>query len=194
MIVAAQLALHLKSPHARDLISAAAVKGCDDANVLAGAYFLASRAGWEDEPEVGRWLHKAAELSGNDGPLQTVTFKDVLNRTPDWARRESEMWRLLSRSGIPISLAAQSLNKSLTELTLFPALANSSQRDPRRRSAVPAYSGARLPISLDITQTTVGVDATALLTLSYLNVLDKALDAFMAVYVPHSTLTWLFEE
>ena len=104
------------------------------------------------------------------------------------------MWRLLSRGGIPISLAAQSLNKSLTELTLFPALANSSQRDPRRRSAVPAYSGARLPISLDITQTTVGVDATALLTLSYLNVLDKALDAFMAVYVPHSTLTWLFKE
>ena len=194
LIVAAQLALHLKSPHARDLISAAAAKGCDDANVLAGAYFLASRAGWEDEPEVGRWLHKAAELSGNDGPLQTVTFKDVLNRTPDWARRESEMWRLLSRGEIPISLAAQSLNKSLTELTLFPALANSSQRDPRRRSAVPAYSGARLPISLDITQTTVGVDATALLTLNYLNVLDKALDAFMAVYVPHSTLTWLFEE
>ena len=47
---------------------------------------------------------------------------------------------------------------------------------------------------MDIAQTTVGVDATALLTLSYLNVLDKALDAFMAVYVPHSTLAWLFEE
>ena len=194
LIVAAQLALHLKSPHARDLISAAAVKGCDDANVLAGAYFLASRAGWEDEPDVGQWLHKAAELSGNDGPLQTVTLRDVLNSRPDWERRESEMWRLLSRGEIPICLAAQFLNKSLTELTLFPALANSSQRDPRRRSAVPAYSGARLPASLDIAQTTVGVDATALLTLGYLNVLDKALDAFLAVYVPHSTLAWLFEE
>ena len=194
LIVAAQLALHLKSPHARDLISAAAVKGCDDANVLAGAYFLASRAGWENDPDVVRWLHKAAELSGNDGPLQTVTLKDLFSRKPDWERRESEMWRLLSRGEIPISLAAQFLNKSLTELTLFPALANSSQRDPRRRSAVPAYSGARLPASLDIAQTTVGVDAPALLTLSYLNVLDNALDAFLAVYVPHSTLAWLFEE
>ena len=38
------------------------------------------------------------------------------------------------------------------------------------------------------------MDATALLTLSFLNLLDKALDAFDAVYVPHSTLAWLFEE
>ena len=79
------------------------MKGYDDANVLAGAYFLASRAGWEDEPEVGQWLHKAAELSGNDGPLETVTLKDVLNRKPDWERRESEIWRLLNHGEIPIS-------------------------------------------------------------------------------------------
>ncbi len=87
LIVAAQLALHLKSPHARDLISAAVVTGCDDANVLAGAYFLAARAGCEDEPEVGQWLHKAAELSGHDGPLQAVSLKDVLNTKPAWERR-----------------------------------------------------------------------------------------------------------
>lgn len=38
------------------------------------------------------------------------------------------------------------------------------------------------------------MDATALLTLSFLNLLDKAFDAFDAVHVPHSTLAWLFEE
>ena len=38
------------------------------------------------------------------------------------------------------------------------------------------------------------MDATALLTLSFLNLLDEALDAFDTVHIPHSTLGWLFDE
>ena len=41
---------------------------------------------------------------------------------------------------------------------------------------------------------TVGMDATALLTLSFLGILDETFDAFETVWVPHSTLAWLFEE
>ena len=41
---------------------------------------------------------------------------------------------------------------------------------------------------------TVALDATALLTLSFLDILDESLDAFETVYIPHSTLLWLFEE
>ena len=122
-----------------------------------------------------------------------MTLKDILDRKPDWDRRESETWQLLSRGDIPMFLAAQSLNKSLIDLMLFPALANLSENDPRRRGAVPAYSGKRQPTPFN-TGGEVGIDATALLTLSFLNLLDKALDAFDTVYVPHSTLTWLFEE
>jgi len=103
---AAQLALHLGSPHARDLISAAVAKAGDDAAILAGAYFLASSAGWEDDPQVFQWLEKAAELSGDDGPLHRMSLKDVLDRKPEWDRRESETWRLLARGEIPIFLAA----------------------------------------------------------------------------------------
>lgn len=194
LIGAAQLALHLGYPHARGLTFAAAAKGHDDASVLAAAYFLASSAGWEDDPEVIQWLHKAAELSGDDGPIQKMTLRDLLDRKPDWDRRESETWQLLSRGEIPMFLAAQSLNKSLIDLMLFPALANLSESDPRRRGAISAYSGKRQPTPLDPAGTTVGMDATALLTLSFLNLLDKAFDAFDAVHVPHSTLAWLFGE
>ncbi len=193
LIGAAKLALHLGSPHAKELLFAAARKGNDDANVLATAYFLASNAGFEDDAEVLQWLHEASSLSGDDGPIQRMTLKDILDRKPDWDRRESETWQLLSSGDIPIYLAAQSLNKSLIDLMLFPALTNLSENDPRRRGAIPAYSGKRQLTPFN-TDGAVGIDATVLLTLSWLNLLDKALDAFYTIHLPHSTLTWLFEE
>ena len=78
LISTAQLALHLDSiPHAKELIFAAARKGKDDAGVLANAYFLASSAGWEDDPQASQWLQKAAQRSGEDGPLQRMTLKNI---------------------------------------------------------------------------------------------------------------------
>ena len=76
---------------------------------------------------------------------------------------------------------------------LSPAWVNPSESDPRRRGIIPAYSGQRQPLSLD-TSRQIGMDATALLTLSFLNLLDEALDAFDIVHIPHSTLHWLLEE
>ena len=193
LIGAAQLALHLESPNAKELIFAAAQKGSNDAEILATAYFLASSAGWEDDDEVFKWIQEAAKLSGNNGPIQKMTLKDILDRKPEWDRRESETWELLIRGEIPIFIAAKSLNKSLINLMLLPALANLSENDPRLRNVVPAYSGKRLPVQIN-TQITVGIDTTALLSLSFLNLLDKTFDAFDTVYLPHSTLVWLFEE
>ena len=189
----AQLALDLGSPNSRELIFAAARKADDDPAILAAAYFLATKAGWEDDAEVFQWVQKAAALSGDDGPIQKMTLKDVMERKPDWDRKESEVWQHLSRGGIPLFIAAQSLNRSLAHLMLFPALASLTQNDPRRRGAVLAYSGKRQPMSLD-TNGRVGLDATALLTLSFLDLLDKSLEVLDNVYVPHSTLSWLLEE
>lgn len=193
LISAAQLGLHLGSPRAKGLILAAVDKGKGDANILTAAYMMAFTAGWEDDEEVSKWINEAAELSGDDGPIQKKSLKDIFNLKPEWDRHESEISDLLSRGEIPIFLAAQSLNKSLIYMMLFPALANLLENDPRRRGIIPAYSGTRQPISLDPHEI-VGFDATALITLSFLNLLDKALDAFDVVYVPHSTLAWLFEE
>ena len=189
----AQLALYLDSPYAKRLLFATANKGNDDADILVTANFLATSAGWDNDPEVFQWIQRAIVLSGDNGPVQRMTLKDVFDRKPEWDRRESEIGQRLSRGEIPMFLAAQSLNKSLADLMLFPALVNLSKIDPRRRGAISAYSGNRQPTLFNMVGS-VGLDVTALLTLSFLKLLDKALDAFKAVHVPHSTLTWLFEE
>ena len=193
LIGVASLAINLAAPQAKDLLFVAAQKSKDDAEVLAAAYFLASTAGWENDEEVTHWLQRAAELSGNDGPIHNIALKDILDQAPEWERQESEILPRLSCGEFPIFLAAQLLNKSLFDFTLFPALANQSKNDPRRRGGIPAYSGNKQPICFD-TAGVVGIDVTALLTLSFLDLLDITLDTFNVVHIPHSTLIWLFEE
>ena len=190
----AQLALHLGLPYAKDLLFTAVEKAGDDPVILSSAYFLASSAGIEDDQQVVQWLHKAVAHSGDNGPIQKMSMKDIFDRKPEWDRRESETWRLLSNGDIPLFLAGQSLNKTLVDLTVFPAFLNVTEQDPRRRSAIPAFSGNRPPISFKPEEKVVGIDATALLTLAYLGILDKTLDAFKKVFIPHCVLAWLFEE
>ena len=193
LIRTTRLALCLDSiPQAKELIFEAARKGNDDAGILGTACSLAISAGWE-ENEVLQWMHKAVSLSGDDGPIWRMTPKDFLDQMPEWNRQASEIWQMLIRGDIPMFLADQGINKSLSDLMLFPSLANPLENDPRQRGAIPAYSGQREPLSLDINRQ-IGIDATALLTLSFLNLLDEALDAFDTVHIPHSTLGWLFDE
>ncbi len=194
LLAAAQLALHLKLPQVKKLVFDAASKANDDPEILSTAYFIATNAGWESDPPVNQWLEKAARLSGKDGPLQSMSLKDILDRKPEWDRRESETKRLLTMGQIPIFLASQSMNQTLIGLTTFPALINLNEFDPRRRTAIPAYSGKHVPTSFDIAGKTVAMDATALLTLSFLKILDVALDACKSVFISHSTLAWLFDE
>ena len=196
LMKAAQLALHIRSLHAKDLISEAASKADadDDATTLAAAYFTATNAGYEGDPEVFQWLERAVVLSGNDGPLQRMSLKDICDRKSAWDHRESETRQLLAQGKRPIFIAAESLNRTLIDLTIFPALANLSEADPRRRKAVPAYSGNCPQQQLDVRGKVVALDASALLTLSFLDVLDVVLDVFGTVLIPHSTLGWLFDE
>ena len=185
LIGTAQLALKLNSLHAKELLFEAVSKADADADVFALAYFLASSAGWEEDSEVFAWLQKAVELSGDDGPIKTVTIEKLFDWKPDWERQELETWQSLNRGKLPIFLAAHFLNKSLIDLILLPAFANSLERDPRNRNIIPAYSGNRLPISLQDIPKTVGIDATALLTLGFIDAINQVLDAFDVVYLPH---------
>ena len=193
LIATAQLALHLDSvSQAKELTLAAVEKGNDDADILGTAYVIATRAGWEDK-EVSHWIQKAAAISGDNGPIRRFTVKDFLDRKPDWEERDSEISRQLVRGDLPMYLAAQARNMSLGGVMLFSALANLDECDPRRKDVIPAYSGQRQSTQLE-TGGHIGIDATALLTLSLLGVLDEALDAFETVHIPHSTFGWLFEE
>ncbi|MBT3013593.1 MAG: HNH endonuclease [Candidatus Thiodiazotropha sp. (ex Lucina pensylvanica)] len=194
LIETAKLALHIGSPHAKDLVFEAAAKAEDDSAVLAEAYFVATKAGWEDESLVLQWLERAAELSGNDGPIKKMSLNEIVKRKPDWDRHEEDTWRLLAQGKVPIFLAAETLNRTLIDVTIFPALDNVTKTDPRRKVIIPAYSGKHEPSVFDIAGKTVALDASALLTLSFLKLQDVVLNAFESVYIAHSTLGWLFEE
>ncbi len=193
IIGAAGLSLHMSLPNAKQLLLKATEKGTDDPDVLAAAFFLATKAGWENDVEVAPWLQRAAELSGDDGPILSMTIDDVLEQKAEWVRQESEIWQALQRGGIPMFLAAQLLNKSLTKLMLFPAYTNLLQNDPRHKVVIPVYSGKRQIKSFSTGGTTC-LDATALLTLSFLDILETTFNAFDNIYVPHSIFAWLFDE
>lgn len=194
LINTAQLALQIDLHIVKDLVTEAIKKANGDPAVFISAYHIASSAGWEDDPDVSCWLQNAIEHSDDNGPIQQITLKDLFDRKPEWENRDSQMWSLLSEGLAPIFMVAQSLNRSTVDLTIFPAYANINESDPRRRTLISAYSGKRTPAKFDISEKIIALDATALLTLSFLDILDVVLDIFKTVYVPHSTLGWLFQE
>lgn len=194
LIETAKLATTISPLQAKDLILSAVAKANNDPVIFTAAYFLATSAGWEDNINVSQWLQKAAKLSRHDGPIQRMTLKDIYDLKPDWDRRQSETWNLLSRGDISMCMAAQSINRSLIFLTLFPALTNITERDPRKRNIIPVYSGVRQPSLIDLKSMTISLDAASILTFGFLNILDKVIDTAKEVHLPHSTLLWLFKE
>ena len=92
LIRSAELALALRFPYGRELLFAAATRGQDDAEVLARAHTLALRADLESAPEVSDWLRRAAELSGEDGPVRRADLQEILGFKAEWGRRESKAW------------------------------------------------------------------------------------------------------
>ena len=191
LIQTAQLAQQVGSPRAEKLVYAS-VKDTNDPTILSTAYFLATKAGWEDDDTVAQWLHKAAELSDENGPLQKVSLKDLLDQKSGWDRRQEDTWQQLNDGNLPIFGAATYLNRSLVDMILFPALGNPIEQDPRCRSIIPAYSGVRQEGSHNYQ--VVAIEATALLTLGVLGLLDVVVDNFEYIVIPHTTLGWLFEE
>ena len=191
LLRAGQLAHHLGSARAKDLIFEAAAKAGGDPNILIGCYSTAVNAGWESEI-TSTWLERAAALSGGDGPVKGVSLKELFDLQPDWEQREKQTWEQLHAGMIPIFTAGHLLNRSLIDLFLLPALSNVETIDPRRRSLVYAFSGAR-PFVQGILRT-AALDPTALLTAGVLGAIDSIFGSFETIVISHATLGWLFEE
>ena len=190
----AQLAMYLRSEHTKDIVIAAMAKAEDDPVLYISGYHIALSLGWEDDPRTSEWIKKAAIFSGDDGPVKKIGPEDVRTHIPAWGKHESDIWEEVMKGRLPMYLASRFLNRTLASLTVFSALANLNEQDPRRRSLIPTYSGNRTSIQSNSVEKEIGIDATALLTLGYLGVLDKVINSFKTVWIPHSTLGWLFEE
>ncbi|WP_269537088.1 PIN domain-containing protein [Cerasicoccus fimbriatus] len=192
----AQLAVHVNAPesHVRDLVHSAVQKADGDPSIYASAYFLTSRAGWDENNETSDWMRRAVELSDENGPIKQATLKDVLDMRPGWETRVSAVSDHLKSGEMPMFLAGDMLNRSLLGMMLLPALLNMDQVDPRRRVLIPAFSGNRNLPPLSLGGKLICLDATAIITLGYLDFLGQFLDSVDQILIPHATLSWLFEE
>jgi hypothetical protein len=124
---------------------------------------------------------------------KAARLKEFVDQKPQWDKRNDLIWQQLNEGKIPIFGAAHLVNRSLIEFVLLPSLANLNETDPRRRSVVYAFSGAR-PISRLPRIETVALDLTALFSLTRLGLLGTAIGVYKEIVIPHSTLGWLFQE
>jgi hypothetical protein len=189
---AAQVSVAVNGPHSRDLVVAATAKEPDDPGILAAAYFQAVNAGWEQSSLVAGWLSRAAQASGDDGPLKAISMQELLEKKPEWDKKSENVWEELKKGRMPTFAAGQLLNRSLLDFYLLPSLRNPSEADTRKRSIVFAYSGARLPAAIP-NPATLAIDVAAIITFSRLGLLDRVISRYQIV-IPHSTLGWLFQE
>lgn len=193
LLRAGQLAQAVNAPHARDLIVAATEVTPDDPQILAPAYFYASSAGWESDPVVGNWLLHAAEKSGDQGPLKSITMKELVELKPDWDRRQDQTYTALNVGQITVSGAAYVLNQSMIKNCLLVPAINLQESDARRRNLVYAFSGAR-PSSIQVKPRRVALDLTAIFTFAQLGLLPALISHFERVLIPDQLLAWLFQE
>lgn len=191
LLQAGQIAGHIGAARGKELVWEAANRSDDDPAILAGCFHAALAAGWEDS-EVYRWMNRAAELSGEGGPVQVMHIKEIFEKTANWEKQESTAWDLLEKGDAPIFAAAQLLNRSLLSLYLMPALNNLNEPDVRRRSMIYAFSGARGYTKIQ--PGVVAMDATALITIEFLGLFNVCIDNFDNIIIPHCTLGWLLGE
>jgi hypothetical protein len=193
LLRAAQLAQASGSPRLRELVFEAAKRANDDPAILIGCYQLAVEASWEADEGVGNWMARAADLSGEEGPIQRKSLKELLDLQPGWERQRDQALQQIEQSAIPHFLAAQMLKRSLVEITLSAACRNRGEEDIRRRSCIWAFAYPRSqpdPIDTSV----LALDPISLLNLQMTKMLRPVLDATEKLIVPHSTLAWLFNE
>jgi hypothetical protein len=187
-----QLAARISSPRLWELLQTTVDQPDADARILLGCYVTATQAGREDEYEVSRWFHKALTLSGEDGPIQSVSFEELVSKAPEWERHVDDVWAKLRQSIVPLAVAAQLLRRSSLEMQLAVMVANREQRDPRRRGLVPAFNGTWG--TSEPQAATLGLSGSALVTLAFLGEIEPVVSRDGGITIPHNTLTWLFEE
>nr|WP_280952534.1 hypothetical protein [Neorhizobium huautlense] len=189
-----QLAQQVGAARAKEFVREAAMRSPDDAQVLMGAYHIATSSGWENTDEVHGWFQRAAQLSEGmaDPPVLKMSIEDLIDEQPEWGKRTSDTWDNLVAGKIPLFAAARLLGRSLVSLHLLPAVANLVERDPRKRSSIYSFSGARRPTRFPLR--VVAMDITALLTAAFLDAVNEVLSSVETVFIPHNTLSLLFEE
>lgn len=178
---------------AMDLAALAASKAPGDPKILISAYEIAVQLGQDDGADPG-WLARAAELSGDSGPVMKIDLRTIIEKMmPASRERERRTNESLLRGEIPLSIAADILNVPLARVLLDLPKRNADQQDGRRIVIIPIFFGGRQPVELSA-EWTVGFDITTVMVLEHLGLLEIALGAFRNVVLAPDTMMLLLNE
>ena len=170
----------------------------DSADHLMAAYLLALHMGKEDTDETSGWFKRAVDVSDGDRGLQAVDSLELQKLVDDHKRHQpniEKLWRNYEEGGLPTFMMKSFSNLSHLTLHVIQALSNIQNIDaPENCYPVFAYSGA-MPnqVSLLNGGDKIMLDGSALLTLSYVGVLDEVIDLFNVIF-PNATFPWLLNE
>ena len=192
LLQAANLAQITGHSREKQLVKAAVSKSDTDGFAFAGAYYLATKGGWEEDDEVASWLQMAISLSDDSGPMYRADLRDIIEKQLDWNEHATRIVDTFRASQCPIFEAAKALNRHLVDFTLSRSEGNRSEGKRANVLAIPSFSGKRQAILVE--EGEVGLDATSLMTLQSLDMLNAVFEHFDEVKLPHSTMGWLLEE
>ena len=177
-----------------ELLKLAAARAPEDAAVLAAVYWQHFQLGHEEAADP-QWLLRATELSTEEGgPIRRMSLPDIVE---DWLpkRRDHliEVDRKWTQGEIPISVAAEAFNVSLSRMLLHTPKRNADVPDGRYRTVLPIVAADRPDIEID-EDWTVGIDVTAVLVLQYLGILEVVLNSFSHTKFSPDVFEHLFRE
>ena len=175
-----------------DLLRAAIAKNEPDANVWLGAYTLIIEEGLEDEmPKSQQWFQRALALSGADGPIQRFKLKELLPQQQEWNERTRSISDSIVRGEVPLIIAAGGLRTTVVDILMRNLVRNSAAADPRKRIAVPLFSGSRRSEPCGQIEC-LALDISALLVMGWLGILPTVFSAFPKIVLPATILSELF--
>jgi hypothetical protein len=190
----ARLALEVNSAYVDRFRDAALKKEPDDAQTNLSAYILAVERGDEYQgSQAQAWFQKAVNRSGENGPVQKVSTKELVAQAQGWNRHVEHIDKLLRGSQLPLFVAAKALRRQLVDLTLGQALRNVRHQDARAHFPVFAFSGKRSPLDTAGFRSPA-LDLTTIIVLDYLGLLDTVLKHFERPVIAPGTLATLFIE
>lgn len=176
---------------ATSLIDQAVASGTDDPRLLLGAYTLLVSLGEDDRA----WplFNKAARVSTDDSIISSVSLEEMTELVPAHAEHMSDVSKKLYRAEIPIHLFAASSNIRLGQILISNPESNFTTLDSRMKIPIPIRSGQFKQTPTDRVDK-VALDITSVLTLAQLGILEKVIEGFEKIYLPISTMPFLFEE
>jgi hypothetical protein len=178
LIAAAETGRIIHFPKTVELIDAAASKGLgnDDPSILSSSYMSVIQLGLEEKKiEANRWVERALELSGANGPVRIGKIQDFLELMKDSRERQESIHKLVMEGEGPLGFAAHQLKTTLTEIIAGNFYRNLKIHDERFKTGLPLLAGNRSFMARKAVKK-VAIDRSSIIILALLGQLDLAFD------------------